>query len=796
MDRLKLSPAALAAVMTAMLGCDGITGSLTPIDNPPTSDIVPGDGGEGSNPGEPSVPDGPVAVGEVTLEVAQRTIDGGANLGSRVSARVVNESDRTIEVTLRFLRDAQMVHLAYLQVLPATVTTILSPDSADEVRVSGIDDAGEAIPRATFVAGVDFDDGAPAVFRMFPIEPPATPEPEDPPEEPEVEPPPYVAPSIAALLPSEDVTLPIGSTLLVGWTDESSVEGAVVLVGVRPAGATEESAFVQAAPGVGEALDGINDQIRVVLQGIEPGNYEVVVAIDDGVRRVESVAPGSLTLTRAPDNQAPTIELTRPNEPRELRRGDALPVGWEDADADDNATVTISLEPSAGAEPGTPSYVISPPLAEDPDGAGADDALLIITDALPGRYDLVGLIDDGELVGTSRRSGWVTILPDPENDVPTMRFVEPVGDVLVEAGASLTISWTDSDENDNAMISLMLDPDTIGGDLDGDEFVLATALAEDPDGSGDSIRLGIPEGLPSGTYRVAGRITDGVSRMVAFADAKLHVEAGGVDPPPVRFVRILGGDEEDVYIRLGEPLKVEANIKELADARFFLSNMAYGGDVRVELFPRPSGENGDPGTLTFKLPTTKLGIRNDAWPRKFALEMVASVGLGDERASAPRPVWIFQDVTVLDIEFPGLECAGEVGVDDAPPENPNGIVMSWYGGDACQPFEGIDEERIEDVFCPYGYRSHVYDFWLTADGIIPGEGECTDEDPCPRHRLFLTAPSSPNEIQTARVPMHALSWMEDGQYQVIAVDQFGDITPILDSSAGPLVVELCFPREE
>jgi hypothetical protein len=801
MNRRKLAPGIVLLSSVGLLGCDGLTGSTAPPGSSDSgSNVVPSeDEGVGSNGRAPSVPGTPVAVGEVTLEVASRTIDAGAESGSRVSARVINDSDRTIEVTLRFLFDDRIVHLAYLQVIPHTITTIVSPDRADEVRVSGVDDGGDAIPRATFLAGVDFTDDTPAIFRMLPIIPPEENDPDDEVigvDPPEPSPDPYSPPQIVALAPESDISLPLGSTIDIRWTDESAVDGAVVLVGLRPESAGGDAAFVQLAPAVGEPLDGINDEIRVVLQGIEPGVYDLLTIIDDGVMRVESVAPGSVTLRLAPDNDAPTIEIALPASAIELQGGESFRVAWDDDDADDNATVTISLEPGADADPGAPSYVISPPMAEDPDGPGADEALLVIDGVLPGRYDLVGVIDDGSLVGVSRRAGLIKVLPDAVNDVPRLTFAQPVGDVPVDAGGSILVAWADEDDNDNAMISLMLDPDQSGGELDGDEIVLITALAEDPDGSGDMVRLGIPETLPPGPYRMGGVITDGVSRMVTFAQATVYVRPGDVDPPPVRHLRILGGGREDVFINLGDPIKVEANIENIFDARYFLSNLDFGGSIRVELIPRPSGENGDPGNLTFKLPTADAAIPNEAWPRKFVLEMVTDIGLGDERATASRPVWVFQDVQVLDIDLSHLACSGEASSDESPPENTNGITLTWFGGDFCEPFEGLDEERPSpDVFCPPSHESLGLDFWLTADGEIPEEGRCTGEDHCPRHRLLLTSESSPNQVRSDHIPVPVVQWMEDGSYQMVAVDQSGRRTPILHSSAGPLILELCFPAE-
>ena len=796
MNRRRLAPGIVLLPFIGLVGCDGLSGTSAPSGDPGSSinpSPVDAETG-GSNVEAPALPGGPVAVGDVTLEIAGREIGAGGDSGSRVSARVINDSDRTIEVTLRFLFNDQIVHLAYLQVIPHTVTTVVSPDEADEVRVSGVDDDGNAIPRASFLAGVDFTDDEPAVFRMLPVE---LPEVDDPGDEVVVidppAPPPYTPPPIVALAPDSNLSLPLGSVIDVRWNDESAVAGAVVLVGLRPRGSNDDAAFVQLAPAVAEALDGINDEIRVVLQGIEPGQYDLLTIIDDGVTRVESTAPGSVTLLLAPDNVAPTIDLTFPDSAIELQSGEVLRVAWEDADIDDNATIIISLEPSAGADPGTPSYVISPPLAEDPDGVGADEAVLVIEGVLPGQYDLVGVIDDGSLVGVSRREALVKVVPDAENDVPWLIFVQPEGEeIRVNPGGSIPVAWTDGDDNDNAMISLMLDPDLSEDDL----ILLVTALAEDPDGSGDRIQLGIPETVPAGSYRIAGAITDGVSRMVAFAPATVLVAPGDGDPPPVRSLRILGGVRDDVLIRLGDLIKVEAELDDISDAQFFLSNMDFDGNVRVELIPRLSGEEGDSGTLTLNLLTANVAIPNDAWPRKFVLEMLVTIGLGGKSTFAVRPVWVFQDVVMLDIELHTLACEGDPTSDESSSEDLNEVIMTWFGGDFCDPEEIRDMDGPRSgVGCPESLERVELDFWLTADGEIPGPGECPPQDRCPRHRLFLTTESSPNQIRTSQIAVTVFEGMESGTYEVAVVDQSRERMPIIGSFVGPLIIELCFPAE-
>ena len=310
------------------------------------------------------------------------------------------------------------------------------------------------------------------------------------------------------------------------------------------------------------------------------------------------------------------------------------------------------------------TFSIGPPIAEDPDGPSADSVRITIADVLPGLYDLVGTIYDGQLTGFDRIERAIRVLPDLDNDAPQLVLVQPSDDVELSVGESLLIEWIDSDANDNARIKLLLDPDFGEVGLDGDEYVLANAINEDADGAGDRRVVLIAGDVPPGTYEVVGVIRDGSTEVVTHGGARVLVLAaaidggndagngndkddtgtgdgdgdreggteGGVNP---------GGDDDDdsndddmgpglIVIETGPDVTREGAVLFTVQIRGIsepslngdvivrLSNQAYGGDVRIDI-PRDEWTIREDSTLLIALSADR--VPTEAWPQVFDLEL-------------------------------------------------------------------------------------------------------------------------------------------------------------------------------
>lgn len=112
------------------------------------------------------------------------------------------------------------------------------------------------------------------------------------------------------------------------------------------------------------------------------------------------------------------------------------------------------------------------------------------------------------------------------NAAPTFVFVDPATDVSLEVGRAITITWTDSDPDDNAAITLLVDPDSVFGN--GNERVIL-ALVQENDATNAFSLDTTP--LPPATYRIIARVNDGTNpELIAVAPGRLILLGSGFNP--------------------------------------------------------------------------------------------------------------------------------------------------------------------------------------------------------------------------------------------------------------------------
>lgn len=676
---------------------------------------------------------------------------GGDESPAFAAIAIRNAAESTAAVTVLFAADGVQVHIAYVRVLPGTIVQVSSPSPANRIHINAATDDGALVLNRTFVLGVDYeldemiefifepnegdyaDDGsanpgdgfAPPVFRVISVE-------------------------------IEGSSAAIGSTVLIQWEDEGGSPQATVGFYLRSSDEEDPMSLgAQVSPQVALSLDGINDEIRLVLSGVAAGEYELLAVVRDETYETTIVAAPQLTLFRDPLNAPPMIRLLTPAQALTTSATDAFDVCWDDADSDSAAVVSFSLfrvMPSGESV----SYPLAGPLPEDPDGA-ADCVRVIPSQVIPGVYDLVAVISDGVLSGVDRRERWIEIRGTETDHPPTLTLLAPTANLATTRGEAIPVSWRDEDSDSSAIISLMLDPDLSGDALDGNEVLLVSALAEDPDGAGnDEIRIGFPIDIAAGEYRLAGTIWDGRTSAVSFAAGRISITDRGNDEqselPGVDAVWPL----VDQRLRDGYGLTFGARLSNLTSddlgARYFLKGVLVGESWSVDLLP-VSTELRNGSAFTWTADLSRISIPDEV--RARGLEVQVQLFDGDQLvASDTAPGAVFIRRELLPIEVGGVlpDCDDHNGV----PADAR-IEFGWVGGGSA----------VHDP-------ANIVRFWLAKDGVWPPP---LDDDLT--HRIILLGTEQPGVVFHEVVPWEALTGMDPGLYTLIAEihdPQFGEIT--------------------
>ncbi|UCG31867.1 MAG: hypothetical protein JSU68_09390, partial [Phycisphaerales bacterium] len=252
-------------------------------------------------------------------------------------------------------------------------------------------------------------------------------------------------------------------------------------------------------------------------------------------------------------------------------------IGWQDAEFATNSTITLEIDPDTdGANENETVIREGISLAQDGerdsftwDGTDTDGVRVP-----PAKYYVRARLNPGtanEL--THLASGRVTV----GGVGPTIQLLQPSSDVSPNAGATLNITWTDSDPDDDATITLFVDPDddiTDPTHNSGNEITIETDISEDD--PTDSYSW-VTAGTPQGQYSVVGRIQDGAgSSAISSADGRVTLKNS---PPVLEWVRPEGDAANTDDNNQNGPLVL------IDSAANFTSS--YGGNVAVRnlVFP-------------------------------------------------------------------------------------------------------------------------------------------------------------------------------------------------------------------
>lgn len=246
------------------------------------------------------------------------------------------------------------------------------------------------------------------------------------------------------------------------------------------------------------------------------------------------------------DNVPPTLTIVQPAQDVRVPQGGILQAVIDDEDPDSSASIDLYLDPNDVPLDGN-EILLGADFPEDPDGPADTFGFSIGPNVDAGFYRLIAVIEDEVFTEIVQSSAVIEVfVPSVDSSGGlSLALLTPAADTAIAVGGNFNVTWTDQAPNDNANIELYLDPNST--DLDGDEFLLASGINEDPDGAADGTTVSVA-GAPTGTYRVLGRMvsTDGT----VFAQAPGFVTVA--IPPSLT----IDQPAQNVSVFVGQPLSI------------------------------------------------------------------------------------------------------------------------------------------------------------------------------------------------------------------------------------------------
>ncbi len=229
--------------------------------------------------------------------------------------------------------------------------------------------------------------------------------------------------------------------------------------------------------GLSEDNDGIGGRFEWNVSAMPEGEYWIYAKIDDGIfPPVYDYSSGALTINHSIiSNTPPTFQIIEPDGESDFADIE-FTIMWMDSDPDDDASISLYYDIDNFNFDGE---LIAEGLGEDADGTSGFYTWNT-TDVPEGGYFIYGICDDGTNEPVSRYSSYPVMVnhTQPANEIPFIQLLEPDGEDDY-ADSEFTITWTDSDPDDDASISLYYDTDSTGYD----GVLIVNALSEDANGN-------------------------------------------------------------------------------------------------------------------------------------------------------------------------------------------------------------------------------------------------------------------------------------------------------------------------
>jgi hypothetical protein len=269
------------------------------------------------------------------------------------------------------------------------------------------------------------------------------------------------------------------------------------------------------------------------------GPYAVLLANVNLDGKVDIITANNYadTVSIRYSNLPPEISIVKPDGVDDTANS-TYTITWQDYDADEDALISLYWDDDAEDHNGVE---IVEGLSEDDDGIGG--AFTWDISGIPdGEYWIYARISDGISEPVFDYSAGPLSIDHSiiANTPPTLQITDPDGESDVADG-QFTITWMDSDPDDDSVISLYFDTDWQG--LDG--TLIVSGLSEDADG-GFGYYVWDTSSLVEGIYYVYGICNDGNNEPIStysLNPVSVNHTSHENDPPLLRLTEPDGQDD-------------------------------------------------------------------------------------------------------------------------------------------------------------------------------------------------------------------------------------------------------------
>jgi len=225
-----------------------------------------------------------------------------------------------------------------------------------------------------------------------------------------------------------------------------------------------------------------------------------------------------------------TLQVTTQKENAFLQDGSVLVIdiheanakGWLVTASTSDSTHPVSSFVEAGAEPGQAVINLSNLFGGDGTNWYSDLTTTLTIQVIKGNGDIVTETMDVDLSSAfSVANNYPFQIGSPFDAL--IQIVSPAQKVYSQ-GENIQLAWTDEADSVSATISLYLDIDTSGEDGQ----LIASGLAEDPDGSGDQYDLDVSS-VTEGSYYVYAVMSDGTNQVSSYGSSKITIDHSQTD---------------------------------------------------------------------------------------------------------------------------------------------------------------------------------------------------------------------------------------------------------------------------